>query len=154
MTDYKAPEKKPNHPGFLRSMTLGGENGWPTRVWDWDRGSTANGSYIGTDTESHFTKGRASGHGLYYLQLSMISLHCANSTLCLHSTTAQTHPLNSLCPTYFRTWIYMRPTNCSICLISRNLITIIFQPAISTEWERERQAESRAWKEREKAAVF
>lgn len=33
-------------------------------------------------------------------------------------------------------------------------MVIKFQPAISVEWEREKEAESRAWKEREKAAVF
>lgn len=48
----------------------------------------------------------------------------------------------------------MHPANCCIYLISRSVMVITFQPAINVEWEREKQSESRARKEREKAAVF
>lgn len=154
MTDYKAPERNP--------ITQDSCAAW---LW---RGEWIAQESVGLGlrrqsqrlTHRHWHRGPLyQGEGqwawalLSAVERDIITL-CRLYSLCLRSTTAQTHPLNSLCPTYFTTWIYMHPANCSLCLISRNLMVIKYQPAISAEWERERQAESRAWKEREKAAVF
>lgn len=157
MTDYKAPERNPITQDscaawlWLQRMDGQGECGTAAEP-------TANTQALTQRTTSPGGGPLATGsiicsspHRAWY--------HYAVPTP-MHSASAQTHPLNPLCQTYFPTWIYMRWTNCSICLISRNLMVIKFQPAIVVEREQEReqeremQAESRAWKEREKAAVF
>lgn len=150
MTDYKAPERNPITQDSCAAWL------WLERIDS--PGECGTGGLRRQSqrlTHRHWHRGPLyQGEGRWAPALLSAALRIEHDIIALNLICPNSSSELCLCPTYFATWIYMHPVNCSICLISRNVMVIKFQPAINVEWERERQAESRAWKEREKAAVF
>lgn len=124
MTDYKAPERNP-----ITQDSCAARH-WPRRIdRPGEREALAAEPVAQIQTQRATSSRGAAALGSEHDIMTQRRLK--------PQLRSPTRRLNSLCPTYFTTWIYMHPANCFICLIRRNVMLIKFQPAHGAEWERE-----------------